>query len=209
MHEILNNLILFIENHKNIAYIILFLWAIWEALFPLSLFMYWEIFFLSGAILAWYGILDIFIVVPILLFWWFLWDNSSYFLWKKYWDKIINFLKKHKYFWRYINTKNFDKLDNFFKERWWLWILIARFSGPLAWVTPFVAGSFGLKYKDFLRYDIIWVIWWIGIFIFVWYFFWKNFEWILDILWNSILMIIWLWIFLLIFYTFIKKILKK
>jgi len=209
MHEVLNNLILFIENHKNIAYIILFLWAMWESLFPLSLFMYWEIFFLAWAILAWYWVLNIYIVAPLLIMWWFIGDNTSYFLWYKYWDKIINYLKQHKYFWKYLNNDNFNKLDKFFKEKWWLWVLIARFSWPLAWVTPFIAWSFGLKYKEFLKYDIVWVLGWIWLFIFVWYVFWKNFDWILNVLWNSILVIIWILIFLLIIYKFIKKYLNN
>ncbi len=205
MHDLLNNLIIFIENHKNIAYLILFLWSIWEAFFPFSLFLYWEIFFLSWSILAWYGILNIFIVIPVLLFWWLLWDNLSYFLWFNYWDKILSYFKKHRFFWKYLNEKNVNKLEKFFNEKWWYWVLIARFSWPLARITPFIAWTFKLKYKQFIKFDILWVVGWIWLFIFVWYFFWKNFDLILSILWNSIKIVILIIIMIILILSILKK----
>jgi len=192
MNDLLNNMISFISIHKNVSYLILFLWAMWESLFPISFLIYWEIFFLAWSILAWYWLLNIAIVAPLLIIWWFLGDNISYFLWKKYWFNIIKYIKGNRILWKIVNEKRFNIVDNFFKEKWWLWVLIARFSWPLARITPFLAGSFKLKYSTFIKYDIVWVILGIWLFIFVWYFFGRNFEQIINLISSYILVIIWI-----------------
>lgn len=209
MHELIDLLMNFISTHQNISYAILFLWSLWEAFFPFSFILYWEVFFLTGSILAWYWVLDIYIVTAVLLIWGVLWDNLSYLLWLKYGDKIISYLRVHKLFWRYISDENFSKVEWFFEKRWWLWIFISRFSWPLAWITPFLAWSFKLKYREFIKYDVLWVVLWIWIFIFAWYIFWKNFDLILNIMWKFILVTILLLIFFVFFKNPIKNYLKN
>lgn len=205
MQEFLNNFMIFIESHKNISYIILFLWAMWESTFPVSFFIYWEVFFLAGSILAWYWILNIYIIIPILIIWWILWDNLSYFLWNRYWNSFLKYLRNHKYLSKILTKKRYNKIEKFFQEKWWIWIIIARLSWPLARVTPFVAWSFWLKYRIFLKYDIFWATLWISLFIIIWYFFGKNFNLILNYISDYLFVLaIFLFIILLVFY-FIKK----
>jgi len=206
MNEILNNIMNYLEIHKNFSYIILFLWAMWESIFPLSFFMYWEIFFLSGAILAWYWILNIYIVAPLLILGWFFGDNISYFILKKYGYNILYFVENNKYLWKFLNKDKIYKVEKFFKQKWWMAVLIARFSWPLARITPFIAGTFKLKYNIFLKYDILGVLGWIGMFIVVWYFFWKNFEGIIGLIYNYIFELLILIIILLLILIYIKKI---
>ena len=201
----LNNLILLVELHSHLAYLILFLWAVWDALFPLSFFIYWEIYFLAWAILAWYWILNIYIVSIILLIWWFIWDNISYYLGLNYWGKIISHLQKNTFFKKYLTKDNLDKIHNFVKEKWWISVLIARFSGPLSRITPFLVWIFWLKYKQFLKYDILWVIWGIWLFIVIGYFFWRNIQSIFFFFWNYFLKTILSIICVIILYKLIKK----
>jgi len=177
----------------------------WESLFPISFLLYWEVFFLAGSIMAWYWLLNIYIVAPLLICWWFLGDNISYFLWKKYWSNIIKYIKGNRILWKIVNEKRFNIVDRFFKEKWWLWVLIARFSWPLARITPFLAWSFKLKYSIFIKYDIVWVIWWIWLFIFVWYIFGRNFEQIINLISSYILVIIWIVCIILTIIFLLKK----
>jgi len=56
-------LINFLSNHQTLSYLILFLGSLFETIIGFSFFIYGEIFFLSGSILAGMGILNIWLVV--------------------------------------------------------------------------------------------------------------------------------------------------
>ena len=205
----LHNLILFVELHNNLAYLILFLWSIWDALFPISFLVYWEIYFLAWSILAWYWILNIYLLIFVLLSWWFIWDNISYYMWYRYWNKIIWMLKKTNLLKDLLRKDKIEKINDFVQKKWWLSVLIARFSWPLSRVTPFFVWIFKLKYKEFIKYDILWVIGWIWSFIIVGYFFWKNIQKVFLFFWNYLIIIIWSIICVFLLYMLIKKNIEK
>jgi membrane protein DedA with SNARE-associated domain len=67
--------------------------------------------------------------------------------------------------------KNYSWAKAFFHRYGKKSIFFARLLGPLAWVTPFIAGAFNIKYKDFIRYNIPGLIIGIGEFMIAGYFF--------------------------------------
>lgn len=191
MHEVLNSLITFVEAHKNYAYFLLFIGACIETIFPISVFVYGEVFFLAGSILAGIGLLKIWIIAPLLILWGIVWDNISFHLGRYFWKNILNFLRHHPFFWKILHQRNYQYLKKHFKERWGYTVFIARFWGPLSRITPFFAGSFKLPYSTFLLFNTPWVVWGIWMFIIVWYYFGQNFDSILNIIGEYLL---WVWI---------------
>ena len=59
-------------------------------------------------------------------------------------------------------------------------MLAARFSGPLSWVMPALAGVFRLDYLTFVRYNTLGVVLGIGQFILLGYFFGTHLASILN-----------------------------
>ncbi|WP_024786692.1 MULTISPECIES: DedA family protein [unclassified Lebetimonas] len=84
MSELINHFIKILIEYKEIAYFILFFGSMLETVIGFSFFIYGEIVFLSGAILAGMGILNIWIVTFVLYLGGIVGDNISYFLGRKY-----------------------------------------------------------------------------------------------------------------------------
>ena len=64
----------------------------------------------------------------------------------------------------------------FFDRHGPLAVLIARLSGPLSWVMPALAGTFGLRYSSFLVFNTLGIVLGIGQFILVGYFFGSQID---------------------------------
>jgi membrane-associated protein len=154
-----------LSGHESIAYLVLFLGAYLETLIGVSFFVPGEIFFLSGSILAGAHVINIFYVIPAFYVGAALGDSSSYFLGRRF---GVGVFKKDR---KILSTENFDKGERFFQKHGAKAVFFARLLGPLSWITPFLAGTYKLKYKDFLKYNIPGVIVGIGEFIVVGYFF--------------------------------------
>ena len=163
------SVIAFLEANPNISYLILFLGSYFDTLFPMSFFTYGEIFFLSGAILAGTGYLNIWLVTLVCIVGGALADSSSFWMGKKYGQRLAyRVFKKEN---TYLNLKNYSWAKAFFHKYGKKSVFFARLLGPLAWVTPFVAGTFNIKYRDFIKYNLPGVIIGIGEFMIVGYFF--------------------------------------
>jgi len=198
-------LINFIQNNLNLAYFILFLGSFFETIIPFCFFVYGEIFFLTGGILAGLGLLNIYIVSFVLIFGGILGDNFSYFLGKKYGNKFINYFENKKYFKKYINNKNILKGEKYIEKKGHYAIFLARISGPISWITPFLVGLLKYDFIKFLKYNTPGVIVGISQFIIIGYFFGNYLKIIfhyLDLFFYLIILII--FSIFLIFY-FIKK----
>jgi len=206
MSEFFNNSLIFASNHQFLFYVILFLGSMFETIIGISFFVYGEIFFLTGSILAGMGILNIWTVIAVLYGGGILGDNISYFLGKIYGLSLYKKLTKFKIFRKIINEKNYKRGSEFFCKYGALSVFLGRLLGPLSWVTPFIAGTYKLSYKKFLPYDIAGVVIGIGQFIVVGYFFGQNFSYFLKKFETYIIIIIFLSVIAYILYLYLKKI---
>ena len=143
----------FLQQHRNIAYSLLFFGAFFETVIPFSLLILGEVFFLSGAILAGMGVLDLWLVMLLLYGGGILGDNLSYWMGYRYGTSLFDRLQHWPLIGRLIHRDNYEKGVAFFEKRGALAVFIARLSGPLSWITPAMAGIFRLDYGTFLRFN--------------------------------------------------------
>jgi membrane-associated protein len=160
-----------LSQQHQIAYAVLFLGALFETLIPFSLAVLGEIFFLSGALLAGMGVLDLWAVMAVLYAGGILGDNLSYWIGRRYGSSLFDRLAHWPLVGRLIHAENYQRGMAFFHRRGAMAVFTARLSGPLSWVMPAMAGVFRLDYRTFLRFNTLGVIIGIGEFIVVGYFF--------------------------------------
>ena len=195
----------FLSSHQGLSYLILFLGSFSETVIGLSFFVYGELFFLAGSILAGMGILNIWLVVLVLYAGGLFGDSASYFLGKKYGFHLYEYFEKKIFFKNYINQENYTKGVNFFKKYGGYSVFFARFLGPVSWITPFLAGIHRLNYKTFLKYDIPAVILGIGQFIVVGYLGGRHYKVLFNLISRYIFIILFVLISLAITYYLLKK----
>ena len=169
-------LLAFASGHSYIMYAILFLWSILDVVPPFCFFTYGELFFIPWAMLASQGVLRIEVVLICAILGGILWDNISFWLWNKYGRTGLNKILSSKLVSKYLTKEKYIHYENILHSRGWVAIFIARFSGPLAWVTPFIAGATGFPYRSFFFWNTPGAIWWIGLFVVGWYFFGHSFP---------------------------------
>jgi len=203
--HIIDQFITFLLHHKEMAYAILFMGSMFETIIGFSFFIYGEIFFLSGSIMAGMGILNIWLVIMVLYLGGILGDNISYFLGRKYGFAFYSTLKNIRFFKRFINKKNFTKGIRFFRKYGALSVFFGRLLGPISWITPFVVGAYKLEYKKFLPYEIMGVLIGIGQFIIVGYFFGRHFDVLLKVVETYIFVVLFFLILVFLLYYFLKK----
>jgi|SRR3989344_75360 len=174
----ISTLIDLFSQHQFLAYLILFLGSYFETLIGPGFFIPGEPFFLGGAILAGTGVLNMIIVSISCILGGILGDSSSYFIGRRYGEYIfkILFKKENKHF----NIKNYNKGINYLKTYGKKSIFFARLMGPLSWITPFLAGTLHIKYKDFIKYNVPGVIVGIGWFLMIGYIFGFSYSIILS-----------------------------
>jgi len=197
-----------ISNSSLFGYIFLFLGSYFETLIGPGFFIYGEFFFLSGAVLAGAGVLNIWIVSAVCILGGVLGDSSSYYIGKRYGKYVREKLFKKKN--KYLNVRNYSRGVKYFNAYGKKSIFFSRLMGPLSWITPFLAGILHVKYKDFLKYNIPGVVVGIGWFLVVGYFFGFSYSIFLDKIQKEILyVVIPLMLFALIFLVKKFKIFEK
>lgn len=178
----------FLQANEIWAYFILFIGSYLETLIGTGFFIYGEIFFLAGAILAGAGVLNIWLVAIACILGGILGDTSSYIIGRKFGHLIVKrFFKKEN---RYLNPTNYKKGTDFIHKHGLKGIYFSRLLGPISWVTPFIAGTLNIKYKNFLKYNIPGVITGIGIFLVVGYFFGFSYNLFLPAIEKNVLYIV-------------------
>jgi len=203
--SIIDQFITFLMYHEELAYGILFMGSMFETIIGFSFFVYGEIFFLSGSILAGMGILNVWIVMAVLYLGGITGDNISYFLGRRYGLAFYAKLKKVRIFRKFINEENFSKGTRFFRKYGALSVFFGRLLGPISWITPFVVGTYKLDYKKFLPYEIMGVVIGIGQFIIVGYFFGRHFDVVLKVIETYMFVLLFLSILLYVLYYYLKK----
>ena len=135
-------------EHTTLAYIVLFLGSYSETISGPGFFIYGELFFIPGALLAGSGVLNIWLVALATIGGGIAGDFTSYSLGRKYGESI--FKEGNKVF----TLANHAKGEEFFRKHGPKAIFLARLMGPLSWITPFLAGTYKIPKRIFFKYNI-------------------------------------------------------
>lgn len=176
LSSILDNTGAYLAAHTALAYFVLFFGSYFETLIGIGFFIYGEIFFIPGALLAGAGVLDIWLVSAALILGGIAGDTTSFFIGRRY---GTSFFSEHG---RFFNHTNYQKGMAFFDKYGTKTVFFARFLGPVSWITPFLAGIYGVPYRAFLPYNIAGVTLGIGQFLVAGYVFGANYRTILAVL---------------------------
>jgi len=203
--HIIDQFITFLIHHKELAYVLLFMGSMFETIIGFSFFIYGEIFFLSGSILAGMSILNIWYVMVVLYAGGIFGDNISYFLGRRYGLSFYTKLKNVRFLKKFINKQNLSRGVRFFRKYGAMSVFFGRLLGPISWITPFVVGTYKLEYKKFLPYEMMGVIIGIGQFIIVGYFFGRHFDVVLRVAETYIFILLFIAVLVFLMYYYLKK----
>ena len=155
-------LLAIIEKYHNWVYVFLFLIIFAETGLIIASFL---MPFLPGdaliftiGLLAQEGSLNIYLVIPLLIFAAILGDNLNYYVGKRFGDYIMNSEKDF-----FIKKKHLEKAKNFFDKNGKNSIIIARFVPVIRTIVPFLCGSTKVKYSTFLSFSMIGAFLWVGV----------------------------------------------
>lgn len=195
--------IVFLQTHSVLAYPILFLASYAETFIGIGFFIYGEIFFIAGAVLAGAGVLNIWFVALTLYLGGILGDTSSYFIGLKY---GASFFKEGR---RVFSIENYEKGKKLFHKHGNKSVFMARFMGPLSWVTPFFAGVYKIPYRSFIYYNTVGVILAISQFLIIGYMFGANWQYILSIIQHDMWLIFRVFVIVVSLYFVVRKFVKS
>ena len=151
-----------IEKYNNWVYV--FLFAIIFAETGLIVASFLMPFLPGDALIFTIGLLsqeeslNIWIVIPLLMFAAVLGDNVNYYVGKRFGDYIMNSDKD-----RFIKKSHIEKAKDFFDKNGKNSIIIARFAPVVRTIVPFLCGSTKVKYSTFLTFSIIGAFLWVGV----------------------------------------------
>jgi len=155
-----------IEKYNNWVYV--FLFAIIFAETGLIVASFLMPFLPGDALIFTIGLLsqeeslNIWIVIPLLMFAAVLGDNVNYYVGKRFGDYIMNSDKD-----RFIKKSHIEKAKDFFDKNGKNSIIIARFVPVVRTIVPFLCGSTKVKYSTFLTFSIIGAFLWVGVIIII------------------------------------------
>ena len=189
-------------TNQIILYFLHFLWSFLDGFIFSSFFVAWEVFSLSG----WYlsvSHFNFFICYVCIVFWAVLWDNISYFFWKKYWRNLL--VKKFRIF----TEEKLDFWAKSLQKHWIKIIFISRFVWTFYWVSPITACFLGFYYIIFFVFNFLWILVGILQFMVYWYCFaiWLDYFWT-SVFVNLLLIIVFIYFFYL-FYLNFRQFLKE
>ena len=199
LKNIAENMGTFLAAHTLLSYAVLFFGSYFETLIGVGFFIYGEIFFIPGALLAGAGVLNIWLVAFALIVGGILGDSTSFALGRRWGTSI--FKEDNKIF----NHTNYQKGLDFFAKYGTKAVFFARLLGPVSWITPFLAGTYKVPYPRFLGYNIAGVTVGIGQFLIVGYFFGSNFDAILSIIKQDAIIVVGITLLVVAVYYIIKR----
>ena len=155
-------LLAIIEKYHNWVYVFLFLIIFAETGLIIASFL---MPFLPGdaliftiGLLAQEGSLNIYLVIPFLIFAAIFGDNLNYYVGKRFGEYIMNSEKDF-----FIKKKHLEKAKDFFDKNGKNSIIIARFVPVIRTIVPFLCGSTKVKYSTFLSFSMIGAFLWVGV----------------------------------------------
>lgn len=152
---------LFISDHGNLIYLLLFAIIFIETGFVVMPFLPGDsLLFVAGSLAA-IGSLDIALLLALLIPAAILGDNINYWVGRYFGERVTGLTVFGK---RLVREKDLAKTHGYFDKYGVRTIIIARFVPIVRTITPFVAGVGKMDYrKKFLPYDIMGGILWISL----------------------------------------------
>lgn len=166
-------------NYQALTYFILCLIIFCETGLVATPFLPGDsLLFAAGAITAKTGILNIWLLIPLLFVSAILGDNVNYFIGRFIGHRVlqISFLKK------IIKPEYIEKTNEFYDKNGAKTIILARFIPIIRTFAPFVAGVGEMNYRKYITYCVIGGIIWVSLLSLAGYYFGgfdivkKNFE---------------------------------
>jgi len=124
-----------------------------------------SLLFAAGAITAKTGILNVWILIPLLFLAAILGDNTNYFFGKFLGDKVFT-----KDYW-FLKRKYIDQTHEFYEKHGGRTLIMARFVPIVRTFAPFVAGVGKMEYRKFIGYCLAGGILWVSSLTLAGYFF--------------------------------------
>lgn len=124
-----------------------------------------SLLFAAGAITAKTGILNVWLLIPLLFVAAILGDNTNYFFGKFLGDKIFT-----RDYW-FLKRKYIDQTHEFYEKHGGRTLIMARFVPIVRTFAPFVAGVGEMTYRKFIGYCVAGGILWVSLLTLAGYFF--------------------------------------
>jgi membrane-associated protein len=160
------HLLEFITNYGVWIYAILFLIIFVETGLVVMPFLPGDsLLFAAGALAASTGVMDPWILIPLLFLAAVLGDTLNYHIGKYIGPRVFEIES------RFINKKHLVATQQFFEKHGGKTIIFARFVPFARTFAPFVAGAGHMNYKFFLSYNIIGGFLWVSSFVILGYLF--------------------------------------
>lgn len=138
-----------------------------------------SLLFAAGAITAKTGILNVWLLIPLLFCAAILGDNTNYFFGKYLGEKVFT-----RNYW-FLKRKYLDQTHEFYEKHGGRTLIIARFVPIVRTFAPFVAGVGKMDYRKFIGYCVAGGIFWVTLLTLAGYYFGQipvvknNFEWVI------------------------------
>lgn len=148
------------QNYQGATYFILCLIIFCETGLVATPFLPGDsLLFAAGMLTASTGILNIWILIPLLIISAILGDNVNYFVGKFFGEKVfeIKFLK------RFIKREYLDKTHAFYEKHGGKTIIMARFVPIVRTFAPFAAGLGKMNYSKYISFCLFGGILWVGL----------------------------------------------
>lgn len=153
-------LMMLFQEYGTLIYAILFLIIFVETGLVIMPFLPGDsLLFTAGLLCTQPNGLNIWILIPLLIFAAVLGDNINYFVGKFFSDRVLSWKIKSK---PLVKKQWLDKTHEFFEKNGTKTIVLARFVPIVRTITPFVSGVGKMNYKTFLPYDILGGIIWVS-----------------------------------------------
>lgn len=146
------------QNYQGTTYFILCLIIFCETGLVATPFLPGDsLLFAAGMLTASTGILNIWVMIPLLIISAILGDNVNYFVGRFFGEKVfeIKFLK------RFIKREYLDKTHAFYEKHGGKTIIMARFVPIVRTFAPFAAGLGNMNYSKYISFCLIGGILWV------------------------------------------------
>jgi len=164
----------FINNYGVLTYLILFAIVFCETGLVVLPFLPGDSMLFAAGAFAAIGLLNVALLFVLLAAAAVLGDTVNYHIGKKLRHLLVEKKKA-----RFIKREYIEKTVAFFERHGGKTIVIARFIPVIRTFAPFVAGSAGMKYSYFIRYNLTGGLCWTALFTFGGFFF-GNISWVRD-----------------------------
>jgi membrane-associated protein len=145
-----------VQEYRNLTYLILFAIIFVETGLVLMPFLPGDsLLFAAGSIAALNDTLNIYILIPLLIFAALLGDNTNYFIGSSIGIRIFD-LK-----WRFLKREYLTQTEEFYSKHGGYTLIMARFVPIVRTFAPFAAGMGSMTYGKFIGYCIAGAILWV------------------------------------------------